>query len=166
MLSARLSGRLLRVQDDHLNIKVTDFGLSHRCSSQTGVDMLQSKCGTPMYMAPEVHQGMPYTAAVDIWVCCRLLMPGELRKLGSGRSDRRISSTAGFGTNLAIIATIFSTETPWELRAASSAGSSRHGVLGSRSLTSYLPPRAGKRTHGEENGAGEENGVNAEQPVC
>eukprot|EP01052_Picozoa_sp_SAG31_P071524 SAG31_NODE_30443_length_381_cov_0.734043_2_plen_54_part_00 len=28
---------------------------------------LQSKCGTPVYMAPEMLQNHPYTELVDVW---------------------------------------------------------------------------------------------------
>eukprot|EP01051_Picozoa_sp_SAG22_P001413 SAG22_NODE_55_length_23749_cov_24.622918_5_plen_624_part_00 len=72
---------LLSTSDDHLNIKITDFGLSHRHSTLDAAEMLSSKCGTPMYMAPEVHQGKPYTANVDIWaigVIMYVLLSGTL----------------------------------------------------------------------------------------
>eukprot|EP01129_Flabellula_baltica_P011071 TRINITY_DN4770_c0_g1_i3.p1 TRINITY_DN4770_c0_g1~~TRINITY_DN4770_c0_g1_i3.p1 ORF type:complete len:401 (-),score=90.94 TRINITY_DN4770_c0_g1_i3:24-1226(-) len=52
----------LLVADDG-SIKVTDFGLSKDYSLET----LQTSCGTPDYVAPEVLKGVSYDSAVDIW---------------------------------------------------------------------------------------------------
>lgn len=38
------------VPDDHLHIKVTDFGLSVVKGGVTHENMMQDFCGTPMYM--------------------------------------------------------------------------------------------------------------------
>eukprot|EP01129_Flabellula_baltica_P002901 TRINITY_DN12784_c0_g1_i1.p1 TRINITY_DN12784_c0_g1~~TRINITY_DN12784_c0_g1_i1.p1 ORF type:complete len:406 (-),score=86.40 TRINITY_DN12784_c0_g1_i1:1061-2278(-) len=48
---------------DSGDIKVTDFGLSKDYSLET----LQTSCGTPDYVAPEVLKGVSYDSAVDIW---------------------------------------------------------------------------------------------------
>eukprot|EP00128_Syssomonas_multiformis_P014092 Colp12_sorted_trinity150504_noHs@12596 len=53
-------------EDDHLNIKVTDFGLSAVITNDSTMD---SMCGTPMYMAPEVISGLGYTRKCDMWSC-------------------------------------------------------------------------------------------------
>lgn len=45
------------------NIKVTDFGLS----KDFGEGTLQTSCGTPDYVAPEVLRGAAYDNSVDIW---------------------------------------------------------------------------------------------------
>jgi len=44
-------------------VKITDFGLS----KDFGAGTLQTSCGTPDYVAPEVLKGQPYDHSVDIW---------------------------------------------------------------------------------------------------
>lgn len=49
---------------DRLNVKVSDFGLAtwvNKCS------MIEHVVGTPLYMAPEIIQNLPYSAQCDIW---------------------------------------------------------------------------------------------------
>jgi len=46
-------------------IKVADFGLSKEFD--LGLAALETMCGTPDYVAPEVLRGTGYTNAVDIW---------------------------------------------------------------------------------------------------
>ncbi|CAB3976705.1 serine threonine- kinase 33-like [Paramuricea clavata] len=53
------------VNDEPINIKISDFGLSYIKGS--GEAMMQSVCGTPMYMAPEVIDEHEYSRQCDIW---------------------------------------------------------------------------------------------------
>ncbi|XP_037696649.1 serine/threonine-protein kinase 33 isoform X2 [Choloepus didactylus] len=63
----------------NLNIKVTDFGLAVR--KQGGSEsMMQTTCGTPIYMAPEVINAHDYSQQCDIWsigVIMYILLCGE-----------------------------------------------------------------------------------------
>lgn len=51
-----------RVEDR--NIKIADFGFAKKVASE---DSLLTKCGTPMYVAPEILNGIPYGRKVDLW---------------------------------------------------------------------------------------------------
>jgi calcium/calmodulin-dependent protein kinase I len=55
---------LLCTGPNHEIIKVADFGLSKEFSKDDGLETI---CGTPDYVAPEVLRAKPYTNAVDIW---------------------------------------------------------------------------------------------------
>ncbi|XP_065184290.1 myosin light chain kinase A-like [Sycon ciliatum] len=66
----KLENILLKVtEDDPWDIKVTDFGLS--CLVEKGNNpeaIMQSYCGTPLYMAPEVLDSFrTYTKQCDVW---------------------------------------------------------------------------------------------------
>jgi calcium/calmodulin-dependent protein kinase I len=45
-------------------IKIADFGFSKQTSAS---NMMETRLGTPSYVAPEIIQGTPYTKAVDMW---------------------------------------------------------------------------------------------------
>jgi len=56
-------------------VKIADFGLS----KDFGQEQLQTSCGTPDYVAPEVLMGEPYDMSVDLWsigVICYVLLCG------------------------------------------------------------------------------------------
>ncbi|XP_071791570.1 serine/threonine-protein kinase 33-like [Asterias amurensis] len=53
--------------DDHLNIKLSDFGLSILKGRAGSDSMMQTMCGTPMYMAPEVIDNQGYSQQCDVW---------------------------------------------------------------------------------------------------
>ncbi|CAD5217434.1 unnamed protein product [Bursaphelenchus xylophilus] len=51
--------------DHQGHVKLTDFGMCKEKVSPT--ELTKTKCGTPNYMAPEIHLGMGYNFAVDYW---------------------------------------------------------------------------------------------------
>ena len=51
--------------DKELNIKVIDFGLSNKGSSEA--NKFSTACGSPFYAAPEIIKGEEYSYAADIW---------------------------------------------------------------------------------------------------
>lgn len=55
------------VANELLNIKLTDFGLSYVRGGVGSDSMMQSVCGTPIYMAPEVITDLGYSQQCDIW---------------------------------------------------------------------------------------------------
>jgi tRNA A-37 threonylcarbamoyl transferase component Bud32 len=60
------------------NIKMADFGLANILE---GKDSLKTVCGSPAYMAPEVHNMLDYNEKVDMWSCgvmLFLLLSGQL----------------------------------------------------------------------------------------
>ncbi|XP_018112735.1 serine/threonine-protein kinase 33 isoform X2 [Xenopus laevis] len=72
-------------KDMILNIKVTDFGLSVQKGGVGSENMLQSTCGTPIYMAPEVINDHEYSQQCDIWstgVIMYMLLSGNPPFLG------------------------------------------------------------------------------------
>ncbi|XP_069479814.1 serine/threonine-protein kinase 33 isoform X2 [Ambystoma mexicanum] len=74
-----------------LNIKVTDFGLAVQKGGVGSENMLQSTCGTPIYMAPEVINAHDYSQQCDIWsigVIMYMLLSGDPPFKGS--SEERL----------------------------------------------------------------------------
>jgi calcium/calmodulin-dependent protein kinase I len=68
---------LLLVRPDSLDIKLADFGLSRIYSGKK----LQTACGTPFYVAPEIVFGTGYGPGVDMWaagVLLYVLLSGRL----------------------------------------------------------------------------------------
>jgi len=55
---------LLKDSEDLTNVKIADFGLSKILGENT---MMQTACGTPIYVAPEVLTGESYEREVDMW---------------------------------------------------------------------------------------------------
>jgi calcium/calmodulin-dependent protein kinase I len=55
---------LLKSKENDFEVKIADFGLSSFIDSQK---MMQTACGTPAYVAPEVLQSGGYDKEVDMW---------------------------------------------------------------------------------------------------
>ncbi|XP_017781173.1 PREDICTED: serine/threonine-protein kinase 33-like [Nicrophorus vespilloides] len=54
-------------ENDNMFIKLTDFGLSIVKTGRTHTDMLHDRCGTFVYMAPEVLLHQSYSQQCDVW---------------------------------------------------------------------------------------------------
>lgn len=52
---------------DNYYIKVTDFGLSSQRETAGTESMFEDYCGTPLYMAPEIIENLPYSQLCDVW---------------------------------------------------------------------------------------------------
>jgi len=55
---------LLKTGDDDKEVKIADFGLSKIVGTEK---MMQTACGTPGYVAPEVLTATGYDKEVDMW---------------------------------------------------------------------------------------------------
>lgn len=56
---------LVAEKNDITSVKLIDFGLS--CMVDTYRNMPDLKCGTMLYMAPEVFKKEEYSKTVDVW---------------------------------------------------------------------------------------------------
>lgn len=75
--------------DVNLNIKVTDFGLAVKKHGRAEA-MMQTTCGTPIYMAPEVINAHEYSQQCDIWgigVIMYYLLCGEAPFLANSEEN-------------------------------------------------------------------------------
>jgi serine/threonine-protein kinase Chk1 len=60
--------------DENGNLKLTDFGLATLFKKSDKRRTLHTRCGTPLYMAPEVMRGDSYQGdQVDLWSCAVVL---------------------------------------------------------------------------------------------
>jgi calcium/calmodulin-dependent protein kinase I len=55
---------LLSSAEDDAEIKIADFGLAKLLKQET---LMQTACGTPGYVAPEILEGSSYDSSVDVW---------------------------------------------------------------------------------------------------
>lgn len=74
---------LLCSEDDDLSIKIADFGFAKKTHELAGGieenQSLDTQCGTPGYVAPEILSQKPYGPPVDVWsmgVCVYILLGG------------------------------------------------------------------------------------------
>ncbi|CAH1250543.1 serine/threonine-protein kinase 33-like isoform X5 [Branchiostoma lanceolatum] len=56
-----------KAEQDLLNVKISDFGLSIVKGRSGSDSMMQDVCGTPIYMAPEVLNNHDYSQQCDVW---------------------------------------------------------------------------------------------------
>tara|TARA_B110001452_G_scaffold233093_1_gene210727 strand:- start:108 stop:692 length:585 start_codon:yes stop_codon:yes gene_type:complete len=76
-------------------IKLGDMGLSKHVSEGVSKPGNHTACGSPLYLAPEVHMGQPdehgsvgYTCSVDIWALgCTLFEMMMLEKAFTGKTN-------------------------------------------------------------------------------
>jgi len=64
----KLENLLLKKQSDISSVKIGDFGLAKRTANDGST--METVCGTPQYVAPEVILGIPgnkYSFTVDLW---------------------------------------------------------------------------------------------------
>jgi len=55
---------LLTTEGDDAEVKIADFGLAKILNADT---LMQTACGTPGYVAPEILEAQPYDDKVDAW---------------------------------------------------------------------------------------------------
>lgn len=60
--------------DQDMNVKIADFGFAAPVDGKDGGKFLNTMLGTPNYMAPEIHQKMPYLGrSVDLFASAIIL---------------------------------------------------------------------------------------------
>lgn len=82
----------------HNAVKLGDLGLSKQIAGGVSKAGIHTQCGSPLYLAPEVHigneEGMcEYTKAVDIWaVGCTLFEMMMLRRAFGRRGESKMDT--------------------------------------------------------------------------
>ena len=68
----KLLNILLKKEDDEIIVKLADFGDSKTCGSGSTLEhkfyqrrLMDTECGTPYFMAPEITMHLKYDASVD-----------------------------------------------------------------------------------------------------
>jgi serine/threonine protein kinase len=60
--------------NQNFDLKIVDFGFAAAVQGIRGIGRLQTYCGTPQYMAPEIHQRKEYSGvSVDIFAAGKIL---------------------------------------------------------------------------------------------
>lgn len=62
----KLENLLLARKNDISSLRIADFGLA-KAAMQSKQAAMETTCGSPMYVAPEVIGGKKYTPSVDLW---------------------------------------------------------------------------------------------------
>ena len=71
--------------------KLGDLGLSKQTMSAATQPGAHTQCGSPLYLAPEVHMGQPYSKKIDLWaVGCTLFEVMMLAPAFQGVDNARI----------------------------------------------------------------------------
>ncbi len=74
----------------HGACKLGDLGLSKEVQSLT-VPLKHTQCGSPLYLSPEVHMGLPYSKTVDLWALGSTLFEMMvLEHAFQGRNDAEV----------------------------------------------------------------------------
>lgn len=55
------------IDNDNLNVKITDFGFAKCFDADDNFEGLEEVLGSPLYMAPEIVKKIKYDTKVDIW---------------------------------------------------------------------------------------------------
>jgi len=58
---------LLHKTEEKIQIKIADFGFAKYYENMDEDSMMQTLCGTPMYLAPEMIKSRKYTVLSDLW---------------------------------------------------------------------------------------------------
>ena len=74
--------------DKHDNVRLIDFGLA--AVQRHKKKGLHTIAGTPLYMAPEVLEGKPYSFSCDIWSIGALMTVLLSAKLPFFDEDRKV----------------------------------------------------------------------------
>ena len=51
--------------EDNVEVVIGDLGMAKELDQSSGTT--NTVCGSPLYMAPEIHEGISYDAKVDVW---------------------------------------------------------------------------------------------------
>lgn len=86
---------MLENENDLTSIKLIDFGLSVKYNDHSFTNMLNDRCGTVIFMAPEILLFKDYNKSVDVWsigILMYMLISGGIHpfyKHGMSLSDYR-----------------------------------------------------------------------------
>ena len=83
--------------------KLADLGLSKQLVTSMTRKQTHTICGSPLYLAPEVHMGLPYSKAVDIWsLGCTLFEVMMLSHAFKGTTDKALLTNIAYARHAEI----------------------------------------------------------------